>query len=485
VSDEEGAEQMDPDQPALDRPPSGESKASRASLQHRHLRSAIEFAVVAARRFPADQVPDAVRRQTGQRQVAGSSLGPLRRAIDADPTFRNLVADALLEQLELLDGADETPVDALGSLWLLRPTGWSDAVATLLEIERQRAEIEALQADLRREQRRRAGAEGHLARERGERERWQRLHSTQSEQIEALGAQVQDSVAAVAALRAEMAELRTAARHATDREVAAQRRAEQLQSQLDEVRRGDERPAGPDAAAIQAGSSETGSSETVTNDRVVVDPETLADTAAQLDSLADRVRGLLGSSPSNPTGTRSSDRVRDSLDGSDPAGIATRRSGRTANEAGQPSRRRALTMPAGVLSESRRGSEYLLSSSSVVIVDGYNVTKTNWSHLDLEVQRERLIDELETLANRRRNEVVVVFDGTEQFGTATRRRRGVRVVFSPMGVLADDVIRREVADLDAERSITVVTNDRAIRNDVARCGANLMRSEALLEVLGV
>jgi predicted RNA-binding protein with PIN domain len=277
-----------------------------------------------------------------------------------------------------------------------------------------------------------------------------------------------------------MAELRTAARHATDREVAAQRRAEQLQSQLDEVRRGDERPAGPDAAAIEAGTSEA-----KTDDRVMVDPETLADTAAQLDSLADRVRGLLGSSPSNPTGTRSSDRVRDSLDGSDPAGIATRRSGRKANEAGQPSRRRALTMPAGVLSESRRGSEYLLSSSSVVIVDGYNVTKTNWSHLDLEVQRERLIDELETLANRRRNEVVVVFDGTEQFGTATRRRRGVRVVFSPMGVLADDVIRREVAYLDAERSITVVTNDRAIRNDVARCGANLMRSEALLEVLGV
>ena len=75
-----------------------------------------------------------------------------------------------------------------------------------------------------------------------------------------------------------------------------------------------------------------------------------------------------------------------------------------------------------------------------LIVDGYNVTKTGYPELGLSEQRDRLIRALAALAARISVEMTVVFDGAA-VATARPAGRGIRVLFSPPGVIADDVIR--------------------------------------------
>jgi predicted RNA-binding protein with PIN domain len=56
----------------------------------------------------------------------------------------------------------------------------------------------------------------------------------------------------------------------------------------------------------------------------------------------------------------------------------------------------------------------------------------------------------------------------------------VRVVFSPEGVIADDVIRSEVARLPVTRHVVVVTNDKEVVTDVRAMGANTVSSNRFL-----
>src|SRR5690606_15224049 len=80
-----------------------------------------------------------------------------------------------------------------------------------------------------------------------------------------------------------------------------------------------------------------------------------------------------------------------------------------------------------------------------LVVDGYNVTKTGYPELPLADQRDRLVGQLAALAARTGVEITVVFDGAGVVAAPTRGTRGVRVLFSDPGVLADDVIRSIVA----------------------------------------
>jgi predicted RNA-binding protein with PIN domain len=76
----------------------------------------------------------------------------------------------------------------------------------------------------------------------------------------------------------------------------------------------------------------------------------------------------------------------------------------------------------------------------------------------------------------------VVFDGTNGLGIAATVRRLVRVTFSPEGVIADDVIRREVAALPDDVPVVVVTNDQAVIADVRAMGANPVSSDRWIEL---
>ncbi|MGI9033075.1 MAG: NYN domain-containing protein [Acidimicrobiales bacterium] len=61
--------------------------------------------------------------------------------------------------------------------------------------------------------------------------------------------------------------------------------------------------------------------------------------------------------------------------------------------------------------------------------------------------------------------------------------RPVRVMFSPPGVEADDVILDEVAGVDPQRPVVVVSSDRRVRDGARARGANVLRSSQLLDLL--
>ena len=132
------------------------------------------------------------------------------------------------------------------------------------------------------------------------------------------------------------------------------------------------------------------------------------------------------------------------------------------------------------MGDSDVATEYLLRSGATVLVDGYNVAKTGWPSLDLEGQRVVLLDVVENLARRFKSDITVVFDGADVVGATADRRRVARVVYSPAGVIADDVIRDEVGRLPVNRPVVVVTNDQEIIRDVRAMGANTIATQQLL-----
>ena len=118
-----------------------------------------------------------------------------------------------------------------------------------------------------------------------------------------------------------------------------------------------------------------------------------------------------------------------------------------------------------------------------LIVDGYNVTKTGFPELTLSEQRDRLIRSLAALASRTSAEVTVVFDGAA-VATSRPSGRGIRVLFSPPGVLADHVIRDLVRAEPVGRVLIVVSSDREVVDLAAADGARTAPSAVLLGALG-
>ena len=86
--------------------------------------------------------------------------------------------------------------------------------------------------------------------------------------------------------------------------------------------------------------------------------------------------------------------------------------------------------------------QYLTMPRARLIVDGYNVSKTAWESSSLEAQRIRLLNGLAPVVARTGAETTVVFDAASSSSRpVVSSPRGVKVRFSPEGVIADDVIR--------------------------------------------
>jgi predicted RNA-binding protein with PIN domain/Skp family chaperone for outer membrane proteins len=119
-----------------------------------------------------------------------------------------------------------------------------------------------------------------------------------------------------------------------------------------------------------------------------------------------------------------------------------------------------------------------------LIVDGYNVTKTAWPELSLERQRDRLLRGLAPLAARSGAEVTVVFDAADVTDRPlVNRPRGVRVLYSSPGVIADDVIRDLVEAEPRGRPVVVVSSDAEVVRDVLLAGARTASAPALSRLL--
>jgi predicted RNA-binding protein with PIN domain len=127
---------------------------------------------------------------------------------------------------------------------------------------------------------------------------------------------------------------------------------------------------------------------------------------------------------------------------------------------------------------------YLAMPRARLIIDGYNVSKSAWPDSPLEAQRIRLLSGLAALVARSGAETTVVFDAAAS-GTRppVSPPRGVKVIFSPVGVIADDVIRDLVDAEPVGRMVVVVSSDQEIVDDVRRAGARTVAAAALIGVL--
>jgi predicted RNA-binding protein with PIN domain len=102
-----------------------------------------------------------------------------------------------------------------------------------------------------------------------------------------------------------------------------------------------------------------------------------------------------------------------------------------------------------------------------LIIDGYNLlhadrTLVPLNPIQLQRERDHLVDQLSTYRSLRQKEITVIFDGW-QGGWSTEKRerkKGIELVFSKLGEKADEVIKRLVREKGS--GVAVVTSDREI-----------------------
>jgi predicted RNA-binding protein with PIN domain len=408
---------------------------------HRELRSVLMWILDTVRTGAVDEsvkVPPALRRQAAKRDLPAAALGPLRRAIESDDELRG----ALAEHLER-DDASAGDVDRIGRLWLLRPPDWRAQIDDLTALAGLRAELDALRSELNGSERRRIAAEDRAEREKTQRRKAEQSARSTSTSTRDAQRDLERAQQRAEAVSAEVSQLKMELRHTTDRLRAAEARTIAERDQVDELR-----------AEIQRLQSMR---DDLMADRAtsVIERTELHEVAAVAEELARRLRVVVDPAPT-------------------PEIVAPPE---------QSARRRALALPGGVVSDSVAAVAHLLRSGAVVLVDGYNVSMTAWPDQRIDRQRERLIELLETAARRFGADITVVFDGADVLGAAQRGRRLIRVVFSPEGVTADDVIRDEVRAVGAHRPVVVITSDAAVVRSTRSMGANTARSDRFLETI--
>jgi predicted RNA-binding protein with PIN domain len=430
---------MEPDQPSDDAPDVGLVEPARRQL--------VELAAVVVGRLAIDDVPASLRAIARFTPAKRHRLGgpALAAALDTDDAFRAHVAEAMADAApDLVRAVREhgpttsaAPIDLALVAYLVRPDGWLGMLADAnsrwaaereigadadAELTRLRAEL----ADLRAERRGEAG-------------------------------RVRDAVnRAGADLEVELAGLRRTLRDRTRELRTAERERDTARAGEDELRTrlGKQTSAGEaDLRRVRARVADL--ERTVeTARRGARDARDVDDARLWLlvDTLVQAAGGVRRElSLAAPT-VRPADSVATS--GGDPGG-------RSAND------------PAAL--------DRLLALPNVhLIVDGYNVTKTGYGDLPLADQRARLIGALAPLAAQSGAEITIAFDGGARPPIQPPVPRGVRVLFSAVDEIADDLIRRLVAAEPAGRPVVVVTSDRQIVVDTARDGAWAAPSPVLL-----
>jgi hypothetical protein len=125
-----------------------------------------------------------------------------------------------------------------------------------------------------------------------------------------------------------------------------------------------------------------------------------------------------------------------------------------------------------------------------LIIDGYNLLYagrliSQMNALELQRERDRLIALLSDYRKRKEGNITVVFDGWQTGWSSEQKefKKGVEIVFSPLGERADDVIKRMVRDKGS--GAVVVTSDRDISRFAERMAVAVIPSEQFLGRLDV
>ncbi len=414
----------------------------------------VALAAEALGRMASEQVPLPMRRLASFAPARRARLGG-ERILDAaedDEQFRERLAvqarAVVPEAARELDAGGADSLDAAALAWLERPDGWQDVVSRASATGRAREEESAVRtAD----------------------ERAERLQRRLDDAAEEVRAVRQKSREDLDALRADNADLR--------RKLGESRRqAKEAAATADELRRTTQDAGATARSARIAGEAELRRLRA----RVVELEQRLAGAQRERrldrDEASLRARLLLDSVVDAATG------LKRELGLPTVAGAPADLVAADEGSAGHRASSGAASMPV----DDPALLDQLLTLPRVhLLVDGYNVTKTGWPGAPLDVQRDRLVAGLAAVVARTGAETTVVFDAAE---TSTRPLvrppRGVRVRFTPEGVIADDVIRQFVAVEPEGRAVVVVTSDRAVVADVTRkAGVRAVASAALVRLL--
>jgi predicted RNA-binding protein with PIN domain len=410
----------------------------------------LALASAALGRLPADQVPAPLRAAarftpTKRVRLAGPALAAV---LTSDAVFRLRAAEQVeRESPDMVEavrsgvppGAAD-PVELAAAAYLLRPPAWVDL------LERSRTALEE---------------ETNRSRDRARDTELEKLRAEIAAAQSAQREQAQRARSAAEAARAEADTLRRQLREQTGARRAAERARTAAEEALAEERR---RAAAEDSRVqgeIRRLRQRLAEAEDAAEAGRRAARETRQADGARLWLLLDTLTGAAQGLRRELALTPTDERPADSVAASQP----------------RPDAPAARGDDPGLV-------DRLLELPRVhLVVDGYNVTKAGYGEVPLAAQRSRLIRGLGALVARTGAEVTVVFDGATRPPAMPPAPRGVRVLFSAPGEIADDVIRRLVAAEPEGRPLVVVSSDKEVATDVARAGAYAVPSALLLRRL--
>jgi len=410
----------------------------------------LTLAAQALGQLPATDIPPPLRRFASftpakRAKLSASVLGPI---LETDDHFRRLTAfQVRREHPELGDAIADgvqvptaDPIEVAALAYLLRPDDWEQHItaAAQVPVETPRADDEVVHR--LSDQLDQARTETRQVRERLR----EQVNELKAENV-TLRRKLNEARQRISGLQSELAQRTTEAETADERVEAVRtevdRELRKLRARITELE------------AVEHAARRTAGQE-----------RELASTRTRLllDTLLEAASGLRRELALPPGGEL---RPADTVAGTEPSAAPH---GRTA-----PDDDPALF-------------DELLSLPQVhLIIDGYNVTKTAWPNSPLHSQRQRLVTALGALVAQRRIEVTVVFDGAELTGPVQLNPpRGVRVRFSPAGVIADEVIRQLVRAEPPGRPVVVVSTDREVAESIITMGARALSATTLINRIG-
>jgi predicted RNA-binding protein with PIN domain len=438
-------DQVDPSSlPVGDRSPDVHEFVPEPILPEAVRQRVIALTATAMTQMPAAEMPVALRRV--------AKFAPNRRArlggtaifthLSGDPLFRQRIGVLVVGDAGDLAGADA--LEAAASAYLARPDGWRDLIEAAAGTLSAQAELASIEAAALAQEQRVARAEHERA-----------MARVEADKLRDEAARLRDEVAS---LRDES---RTLAKSVREAQAKERRASELLATERGRISR---TASDHDAelrrlrARLAEAESAAGATRQTAKEARQVDDARLW---LLLETIGQAASGLRRELALEPNSILPADLVAEaSADRPSGRGTADGR----ALEADDPIRLdRLLALPKAHL-----------------IVDGYNVTKTGFAEISLEHQRNRLIGAMAGLAAQTGAEVTVVFDGADRVVGLPPAPRGVRVLFSKKGEIADDLIRRLVRAEPPGRPIIVISSDREVADGVRRHGAYPLSADTLL-----
>lgn len=405
----------------------------------------------------ADVLPDVAQLPAPLRKVAG--FAPARRArlgaaaITAgldDAGLRDRIAHQVSvrrqdELRALRDGTMHDALEAAALDWLVRPQGWTrrldDSVSVVAEQAAHQAQVVAAARDERWQQRAEQ-AEAEL----------REVRASYKQQVEGYKSEV-------AQLRRKLGEARAKGRDVDQEAVRAAREAEEARAAAEVALAAREKEVRRLRAEVERLEAEAQEGRRGTRSER---EHATARTRVLLDTILEATAGLRRELALPPSTSTPGERVEETL-AATPAAIGAR----SVPEVG----------PALL-------EQYLALPRARLVVDGYNVSMSTWSSSSLEAQRTRLLGAMAPLVARTGAETTVVFDGADaETRPPTAAPRGVKVLFSPQGVIADQVIGELVEAEPRGRVVLVVSDDREVQARAQRAGARAVPSAALVGLL--